>query len=49
MDEIQKNSGITIKTGVDLHYYLDGGFDGSTKIKLANGSYKDIKNIEVDD
>jgi hypothetical protein len=49
IDEIQKNSGITIKTGADLHSYLDGGFCGSTKIKLANGSYKDIKNIEVDD
>ena len=49
MDEIQKNSGITIKTGAGLHSYLDGGFDGSTKIKLANGTYKDIKNIEVDD
>jgi hypothetical protein len=49
MNNIQKNSRLPIKTGTDLHYYLDGGFNGSTKIKLENGSYKEIKNIEVDD
>lgn len=47
--DLQKNSSFPIKTVKDIHYYLDGGFDGSTKIKLENGSYKEIKNIEVDD
>ena len=33
----------------DIHTYLDGGFVGSTKIKLGNGTYKEIKDIEIDD
>jgi hypothetical protein len=33
----------------DVHKYFDGGFIGSTFIKLKNGTKKMIKNIEVGD
>lgn len=33
----------------DIHKYLDGGFQGNTKIKLLSGEYKEIKNIDVND
>jgi hypothetical protein len=33
----------------DIHKYFDGGFIGSTLIKLKNGTKKIIKNIEVGD
>jgi len=33
----------------DIHRKLDGGFTGSTKIKLNDGSSKEIKNIFVND
>jgi hypothetical protein len=33
----------------DIHKHLDGGFEGTTKIKLLNGEYKEIKNIDVND
>jgi hypothetical protein len=38
----------TFKTD-DIHTYFDGGFIGSTLIKLKNGSTKMIQNIEVGD
>ena len=28
---------------------MDGGFNGDTKIKLKNGAYKEIKDIDVGD
>ena len=33
----------------DIHKYFDGGFIGSTHIKLKNGTIKIIQNIEVGD
>lgn len=42
----------TLRTGFnksDIHYYLDGGFTGDTKIELEDGQSVDIKNIEVND
>lgn len=38
----------TFKTN-DIHKYFDGGFIGSTPIKLKNGTIKIIQNIEVGD
>ena len=38
----------TFKTS-DIHKYFDGGFIGSTPIKLKNGTTKIIQNIEVGD
>jgi hypothetical protein len=38
----------TFKTN-DIHKYFDGGFIGSTPVKLKNGTTKIIKNIEVGD
>jgi hypothetical protein len=38
----------TFKTS-DIHKYFDGGFVGSTPIKLKNGTTKIIQNIEVGD
>lgn len=38
----------TFKTN-DIHIYFDGGFIGSTNIKLKNGLTKTIQNIEVGD
>ena len=48
IDEII-NRNENIKNVEDIHTYLDGGFVGSTKIKLKNGIYKQIKDIEIDD
>jgi len=48
--EVINNSKIDgIKDNRDIHKYLDGGFVGSTKIKLKDGVYKEIKDILVDD
>jgi hypothetical protein len=51
MSEIMEinNNKIQIKELNDIHKYLDGGFKGTTKIKLLNGEYKEIKNIDVND
>jgi hypothetical protein len=34
---------------IDIHKYLDGGFDKNTEIKLKNGNVKAIKNISIGD
>jgi hypothetical protein len=34
---------------IDIHKYLDGGFEGETGIKLKNGTVKKIKNINIGD
>jgi len=47
--DIKINGIKNIKTLKDIHTYLDGGFIGSTKIKLKNGSYKEIKEIDIGD
>jgi hypothetical protein len=36
-------------TNLDIHKYLDGGFDKNTEIKLKNGNVKPIKNISIGD
>ena len=46
INEIISKTNIPIK---DLHKFLDGGFVDSTKIKLKNGSYKQIKDVQIDD
>jgi hypothetical protein len=47
--KIKNNSVIQINDLKDIHTYLDGGFDGSTKIQLKNGNQKEIKQIEIGD
>ena len=47
--EIKINSVVPIHNNSDIHYHLDGGFVGSTKIKLSNGVFKEIQDILVDD
>lgn len=42
MDDIFVNS-------LDIHRYLDGGFEQTTEIKLKNGVTKNIKNISIGD
>jgi len=53
LTKIQKNMAEThfrlIDTFEDLHIHMDGGFAGTTKVKLQNGIYKNIQNIEVGD
>jgi hypothetical protein len=44
-----KDNNINIKTFADIHKYLDGGFVGSTKIKLNSGKIIEIKDILTDD
>jgi hypothetical protein len=34
---------------LDIHKYLNGGFDKNTEIKLKNGNIKPIKNISIGD
>jgi len=36
-------------TNLDIHKYLNGGFDKNTEIKLKNGNVKPIKNISIGD
>lgn len=56
-DEIYDNDIIEIKNNIfvrinnlkDIHAFFDSGFEGSTKIKLNNGKYKNIKDIEIGD
>jgi len=43
--EIKNNSIIPINELNDIHIYLDSGFKSSTKLKLKNGTYKEIKDI----
>ena len=49
IDEVLQNSIIDITDFKDIHKYLDGGFIGTTQIKLKNGKYKEIKDIFIDD
>jgi len=42
MDDIFVNN-------LDIHIYLDGGFEQTTEIKLKNGVTKNIKNISIGD
>jgi len=48
IDEI-KNNNININTTKDIHTFIDGGFEGNTKIKLINNTYKLIKDINIGD
>lgn len=47
INNILQNNFIRIDSLKDIHYKLDSGFQGSTKIKLHNGIYKNIKDIEI--
>ena len=47
--QVKLNGFFPIKKLSDIHTFLDGGFEGSTKIKLKNGKYKEIKDISIGD
>ena len=47
--KVINNNIIKINDLKDIHTYLDCGFNSLTKIKLQNGVYKEIKNIEIGD
>jgi hypothetical protein len=47
--EIKNNGLVKIDQLGDIHRYFDGGFVGTTKIKLENGQVKDIRDVQVDD
>ena len=49
IDEIKNNDIVSINELKDIHTYLDGGFQSSTKLKLQNGEYKDISKIKIGD
>jgi hypothetical protein len=38
-----------IVNNLDIHRYLDGGFEKNTEIKLKNGFIKNIKNVSIGD
>lgn len=46
---IQQNGVVTISGLKDIHTFMDAGFGGDTKIKLKNGQYKKIKDIDIGD
>lgn len=46
---LKQNSIININNSTDIHTYLDGGFEKSTKIKLQNNLYKNIQDIKIGD
>jgi len=45
--ELQNNHICKISDKQSIHTFLEGGIEGSTRIKLKNGEYKEIKDIEV--
>jgi hypothetical protein len=47
--QVKLNGFFPIKKLCDIHTFLDGGFEGTTKIKLKNGTYKEIKDINTED
>jgi hypothetical protein len=47
--EITYNKLRLINNVCEIHSFLDGGFEEKTKIKLQNGSYKCIKEIQIGD
>ena len=47
INKILYNKSIHMNDLKDIHYKLDSGFQGFTKIKLQNGIYKNIKDIEI--
>jgi hypothetical protein len=49
INEIKNNDIASIHNLEDIHTYIDGGFIGTTKIKLNNGKEKPICEIEIDD
>jgi hypothetical protein len=49
IENIKNNDIIKFNELYDIHTFLDGGFSGSTKIKLKDKSYKEIKDILVGD
>lgn len=49
INEIKNNEIVKIEQLADIHARLDGGFDGSTKIKLKNGETKEIRDVKIDD
>jgi hypothetical protein len=49
INKVYNNKKIDINELKDIHRKLDGGFSGSTKIKLQDGSSKEIKAINVGD
>jgi hypothetical protein len=49
LDRVLNNKLIPIKTRKDIHKYLDWGFEESTMVKLANGEYKEINKICIND
>lgn len=49
IQEISNKSKIKINKLSDIHKNLDGGFCEKTKIKLFDGSYKNIEDISVND
>ena len=49
IEEIKTNSIIRINCLKDIHACIDGGFAGLTQVKLKNGSYKNIKDVQIND
>ena len=47
--DVKLNGFFHIKNLSDIHTFLDGGFKGTTKIKLQNGIYKEIKDVKNGD
>lgn len=47
INKILHNKNFHLDNLKDIHSKLNSGFDGSTKIKLHNGIYKNIKDIEI--
>jgi hypothetical protein len=49
IDEIKNNGVVRIDHLENIHTELDGGFAGTTKIRLKNGACKEIRDICIDD
>jgi hypothetical protein len=49
IQEIKSNKYFKINELSEIHGKLDGGFKGSTPIKIINGKYREIQNIIVGD
>ena len=49
METMLANKITPISTSADIHTFLDGGFCGTTQIRLKNGKVSSIRNINVGD
>jgi len=49
IEKLKNNKILKIKKNSDIHFLMESGFNENTKIKLKNGSVKNIKEVSIGD